>query len=723
MQRNNRSAYVRLAAAALASTGLAMLAGCGVAASTPPVKDNTPITLQGQVLAGKNYMVGATINIYVTQPTGTVSNGAYTGTAKLLQTVTADATGSWTAQGLSCSSPDQLYVTAAAGVPYPSQQSGTTLSNNPNSLMLTAIGDCSILSSASSTANITSIVTNEASTIAAVWALRSFISLSGTTVNITSDATNYAGTNGVGVPGNYAGLAHAFLNANSLSPYKLGGFNQYVGDVDATQTNLGLVPVQELNSLSYVQYLCTIGNDGTSASNFNYCTTLYGLATPPGGKAPTNSLQAMLNIANNPSYNAAAILAFAQTPVPFTGQTGAQEGTDGVYFPALTGFGTAGTNDWSVAIYYLTPFGETSTGQGSIYPINLALDANDNVYVANPTGSTSTAGNVIALTSNGNSLWTSATDTTKLIDPRGIAADQFGHVWTVNGTSTSGFVQEINASSGATIQQIPSSSTSLYAVAVDSLGNVWYDANSTVGQNLHELLRNGTTYTEAVFPVPPMSPTQTLLQLRPDSNNNIWVAGYSTTTQSAAVYFPNTGTAAAPTYTSGLKIAALPSGSSAFGIATDASGNAYSVTNILGATPGEIYKTTVTGTGASAVLTPAVVAASPVTSATFGSRYLDIDGVGNIWFMDADSGTDLYQYIPSTATTTPFYPCYNAGTTGSSQTCTTGISTRLDVSVDSTGSIWIGSYGNTGGGRIVQIIGLAAPTVPLKALGKIGVTP
>jgi len=723
MQRNNRSAYVRLATAVLASTSLAMLAGCGVADSTPPTQDSVPITLQGQVYAGKNYMAGATVNIYVTQPTGVASNGVYTGTAKLLKTVTANSIGTWSAQGLSCSSPDQLYVTAQGGVPYPSQQSATSLPNNPNSLMLTAIGDCSILSSTPGTANITSIVTNEASSVAALWALRNFISISGTTVNITSDATNYAGTSGAGVPGNYAGLAHAFLNANNLAPYKLGGFNQYTGNVDATQTNLGLVPVQELNSLAYAQYLCTIGNDGSSASNFNYCTTLYGLATPTGGTAPTNSLQAMLNIATYPSNNAAAILAFTQTSVPFAGQTGPQQGTFGVYFPALTSFGTTGTNDWSVAIYYLTPFGKTATGQGSVYPINLALDANDNVYVANPTASASTAGNVIALTSNGNSLWTSTTDTTQLIDPRGIAADQFGHVWTLNGTSTSGFVQEINASTGATIQQIPSTSTSLYAVAVDSLGNVWYDANSTVGQNLHELLRNGTTYTEAVFPVPPMSPTQTLLQLRPDSNNNIWVAGYSTTTQSAAVYFPNTGTAAAPTYISGLKIAALPSGSSAFGIATDASGNAYSVTNILGATPGEIYKTTVTGTGASAVLTPGVVAPSPVTSGTFASRYLDIDGVGNIWFMDATTGTNLYQYIPSTAATTAFYPCYNAGTTGSSQTCVTGISTRLDLSVDSTGSIWVGSYGNSGGGRIVQIIGLAAPTVPLKALGKIGVTP
>ena len=715
MQRNNRSAYVRLAAAMLVSTGLATLAGCGVAASTPPTKDNVPITLQGQVFAGKNYMAGATVNIYVTQPTGVASNGAYTGTAKLLQTVTANATGGWAAQGLSCSSPDQLYVTALGGVPYPSEQSATSLPNNPNSLMLTAIGDCSILSSASGTANITSIVTNEASTIAAVWALRNFISVSGTTVNITSDATNYAGTNGVGVPGNYAGLVHAFLNANSLSPYKLGGFNQYVGDVDATQTNLGLVPVQELNSLSYVQYLCTIGNDGTSASNFNYCTTLYGLATPPGGTAPANSLQAMLNIATYPSNNAAAILAFAQTPVPFTGQTGAQEGTDGVYFPALTSFGTTGTNDWSVAIYYLPGFGATSTAQGSVIPVDVTVDANDNVYFSNPNASTGTAGNVVAITSNGRSLWNSPTDTTKLIQPRAIAADASGNLWVVNGIAGDAFVEQINASTGATIMQYPSTATSLYGAAVDSLGNVWYSSNTNTGQNLHELVKSGTTYAEnTTFPIPPSSPYQ-LLQIRPDKNNNIWVAGYLAA-GGAAVYLPNTGTASAPTYTSAIEAAPLTGASSTYGITTDANGNGYAVTNGTG---GGIWKTTVTGSGASSTLAAANLAANPATA----SRFMDIDGAGNIWYLDNTTGTNLYQYVPSTNITTPFYPCYNAGTTGSTQTCSTGMSTKIDLAVDSTGSIWVASYGNSGGGRMTQIIGLAAPTVPLKAVGKPGVMP
>jgi hypothetical protein len=102
---------------------------------------------------------------------------------------------------------------------------------------------------------------------------------------------------------------------------------------------------------------------------------------------------------------------------------------------------------------------------------------------------------------------------------------------------------------------------------------------------------------------------------------------------------------------------------------------------------------------------------------------MDTDGAGNIWYPDSSTGTSLYQYRPSSNVTTAYYPCYNAATTGSSQTCTTGISTRQSLAIDSTGSIWVASYANSGGGRMVQIIGLAAPAVPLRAMGQAGVMP
>lgn len=720
MQSNIHSVHHFLTAGLIATT-LSMLAGCGVKGSTPSTNYSTPVMLQGQVFAGRNYMAGATVKIYETQPSGIATNGIYVGKAKLLGTVTANTTGGWSVDNISCSSPDQLYVTAEAGVPFPSAQLSTTLVNNPNSLMMTAIGDCSILSSTKDTNNTTSIVTNEASTVAAVWALRNFISLDGTTVNVTSSSTNYAGTNGMGTPTSFAGLVHAFLNANSLSPYKIGNFVQYTnGSADGASG--GLVPVQELNSLAYAQYLCTIG--GTKSGDFSYCNQLYQLATPPGKSAPTNSLQAMLNIARYPANNAADILNFTLTPIPFTGQTASQQINSGVYVPYLTSFGSGGgsATDWSVAIYYLPGYGTTSTGQGSTYPQFVTLDANDDVFFSNPNGSSSTAGNVIALTSNGQSLWTSDTDQNKLTLPRAIAADAFGHIWVANGSTATvnAFVQEMDASTGAVLQRYSSNSNTLYGVTIDSLGNVWYGSNTTTGQNLHELIRNGSTYSEATFPVTPSSPAG-LLQIRSDSNNNIWAAGNSSS-NSRIAYFPNTGTTSIPTYTGGLKFA-ITAGSGIYGIAPDANGNAYIASNGTGS---GIFRATVTGSGSSAVISASNVGANPAAN----SRFFDIDGAGSIWYLDNTTGTYLYQYTPSTGSTNSYYSCYNAGTmtgtgTASSvvQTCSTGMSTKLDLAIDSTGSIWVASYGNSGGGRMVQIIGLATPTIPLKALGRPGVMP
>ena len=158
----------------------------------------------------------------------------------------------------------------------------------------------------------------------------------------------------------------------------------------------GLVPVQELNSLAYAQYLCTIGSDGTHPGNFSYCNTLYQLATPSGRNSADKLAAGNVEYCSLSREQCSAdILNFTLTPIPLSGQTGSQQINAGVYVPALTGLGTAGSGgaiDWSVAIYYLTGYGATATGQGSTYPEYVTVDANDNVYFSNPSGSASSAG-------------------------------------------------------------------------------------------------------------------------------------------------------------------------------------------------------------------------------------------------------------------------------------------------------------------------------------------
>ena len=121
------------------------LPGVGSLSRRRPRITAHPIRCRDKFLQAATTCPAATVKIYETQPTGVAANGSYTGSAKLLATVTANPTGGWTATGITCSSPDQLYVTAQAGVPYPSGQNSTTLANNPNSLMMTAIGTAPFL--------------------------------------------------------------------------------------------------------------------------------------------------------------------------------------------------------------------------------------------------------------------------------------------------------------------------------------------------------------------------------------------------------------------------------------------------------------------------------------------------------------------------------------------------------------------------------------------------
>src|SRR6202012_4351150 len=102
-------------------------------------------------------------------------------------------------------------------------------------------------------------------------------------------------------------------------------------------------------------------------------------------------------IALYPSNNATSILNFTLTPIPLSGQTGSQQINAGVYVPALTAFGSL-TSDWSVALYYLPGYGVTATGQGSVTPQYVTVDANDDVFFSNPNSTSGTQANVVALT-------------------------------------------------------------------------------------------------------------------------------------------------------------------------------------------------------------------------------------------------------------------------------------------------------------------------------------
>lgn len=695
------SGYIRSVTKCMATLAVVVLAGCGVNQSTPSTNYTTTPLLQGQAFAGHNYLAGATVNVYATQSTGVATNGTYVGKAKLLATTTANTTGGWNFASLTCDSPDQVYVTVQGGTPYLYSSSTQVGTENPDILFVTAIGDCSLLEKTQT------VITNEASTLAAAWALQGFISLDGKTVNITGSSTNYAGNGSVGTTSIAAGVLHGFQNANNIAAYSSGNFSSYTNGADSG--NGGVNPVTMANSLAYVLYQCTIGGSGSSS-----CTNLYSLTTPPNGTAPTNILQAALNIARYPTNNVAGLFTMSFLTPPNTTATSScsgvgQQFTQGIFIPSLC---TAPT-DWTYAISYPKGFGATSgSSNGLLYPYHVALDADDNAYVLNSNASSETQSNVVALSHNGLPLWATAIDTSLNTAPKWLALDALGHVFiTSNATSAkSSVIQEFDASNGNALQNIQTPVTGLWGVAADAQNNLWYTSTLTTVQNLHKLTYGGgTTYTEATFPAPPIA-TLTPYQISFDPSQNIYLNGYSSSS-AQSFFFPNTGSAAAPAYTANLAAVTL-TGTINYGVVADKNGTGYAVTSGTG---GNVFKLTPIGSGSGTTLSKSVLLADPSSSA----RTLSIDGNGTVWFADNNGTTgNIYAYNTTSGSLTGYLPCYLASS--STQTCSSAVNGMRNVAVDSTGALWIPS---SPAGTVIQVFGVAAPTVPLLSQIKPGVMP
>ncbi len=255
------------------------LAGCGAG---PPAPRSIPAgntQYSGSVHGGQQPVVGASIQLYTV---GTTADGS-SATPLLTSTVTSGPDGSFTITGLySCTNATQVYIVATGGNP------GLSTAN-PNIALMAALGPCSSLTPS------TFISINELTTVAAVAALAPFMS-SATAIGSSSYDNTY--------------LANAFTLANEYVNTTTGtapGANVPSGDT---------VPVDELNTLADILSAC-INSTGGVAGDGSLCGQLFGFTTVSPSPAPTDTIQAMLNIANNPTLNTSALYSLTPPTPPF----------------------------------------------------------------------------------------------------------------------------------------------------------------------------------------------------------------------------------------------------------------------------------------------------------------------------------------------------------------------------------------------------------------------
>jgi hypothetical protein len=241
-----------------------------------------PADISGVVRGGQQPVAGATIQLYAA---GTGGDGS-AATPLITTSVTTNSSGSFDITGLYVcpTAASEVYLVATGG--NPGLTSGTT---NAQIAMMAALGPCGNLTPT------TSVEINEVTTIAATYALAPYM-----------QSYSAIGSN----PGDAPIMASAFTMATELA-------NTGTGATPGAGVPTGqVVPSQKLNTLADIVSTC-INSSGGIAGDLSPCGLLFSLASASSSAAPTDTVGALLDIAQNPTSNVVSIFDLGPSTEPF----------------------------------------------------------------------------------------------------------------------------------------------------------------------------------------------------------------------------------------------------------------------------------------------------------------------------------------------------------------------------------------------------------------------
>jgi len=327
-------------------------------AQPTPTANYTGTVFTGTVKAGSQPLIGSHVQLYAAGATG---NGSAP-TALLSTALVTGANGTFSVPAYTCpESNSVLYAVATGG--------STTVNGASNTAaeLATVVGSCNAVSGS------TAVTVDEATTVATAYAMAQFLA---TGAKIGASATN---SSGIGLAA--ATAANLVNTATGVAP-------------GANFPPTGTAPSAKLNTLANLLNACVVG--GSSSGG---CTQLFA-ATKVGGTAPSNTMDAVMNLVKQPGTNVGTL---------YTLGVGAT-----AYTPALT----AVPADWVLTVTY--------GGGGMNDPSALSIDSKGNVWVANYFNHVSVFGNTgIPVAANG------YTDTS-LLESYGGAVNVTDNFWATN---------------------------------------------------------------------------------------------------------------------------------------------------------------------------------------------------------------------------------------------------------------------------------------------------
>lgn len=449
-----RTGSLNVASTASGGTASVALSGTGAA----------PIVYTGpgfpvQVLAGTNPIMGASLQLYATGVAGNGSNA----TPLLPVAMATDANGMATLASFNCPSSTQLlYVVALGGA-----VKGVSTGNSNISLM-TAVGPCGSVVAG------TKQIVNEATTVAAAYALQAFYGRSGVSGMIGATATNTTG------------LTNAFATAATLANTSTGT------SPGATLPANASSPAALVNSIANALNAC-VTNGAT-------CSSLYA-ATPANSGQPFNTLDAAFDLAQNPAGNVPALYAVSMLSTAFS--------------PALT----AAPTDWTMFVNY--------GGGGLNSPSGIGVDSMGNVWVASYFNAAS------KFTPAGAPIFSNGVTSGGLNNSYGLALDLNDNAWipneqpfTASGIGSVSVITPMGTSQAGQNGYTAGGLNYPISVAIDPNGTTWVvdygNSHVTLLNQLGTPISGTTGYTTPLFAFP--------VAVAVDANHNGWIANQSSNT-------------------------------------------------------------------------------------------------------------------------------------------------------------------------------------------------
>ena len=379
--------------------------------TTSPISNVS--TVSGRVHGGQQPVSGATIQMW---QVGTTGYGV--GATPLGNSVKTAIDGSFVlagaytcAQGYAGDN-TLIYITATGGNP---GLAGDT--NNSALTMMVGLGTCGTWTTS------TYVFINEVTTVASVYALAPFMNSSGTVVG-SYGTSNQGLINALATVGNLVDIAGG--TARTVTP----GGN-------------GVVPQAKLNTLGNILADCVNSSAPTSVP----CSALFTQVAPIGGNPPNTVVGAALSIAENPGYHVTQLLQLSSAQPPFA--------------PTISA-----ANDWTLSVGYAT---------GGSRPADLGVDSNGRIWVSNY-GSGGSTSSISLISPLGVPISNSPYTNSNFNGASALALDSNDNVWLANRDGSTAL--QLNAT--GTTPAISSVSgpypglSAPSAVAVDSSNNIWF---------------------------------------------------------------------------------------------------------------------------------------------------------------------------------------------------------------------------------------------------------